>query len=143
MLRTILFGAALIFATTFIHAGFTTLILASLRAMRVGQWVEKSHWTRGSVVAGLVLMLFLASVVEAGLWAGVYVYAGVIEDFEKAMYFSVVTYTTLGYGDITLERYWRLLGSFQAANGIIIFGWSTAIIVTAVQRIYFHDHPGD
>ena len=143
MLRTILFGAALIFATTFIHAGFTAAILGSLRAMNVESWVDKSHWSRSSVLSALVLMLFLASVVEAALWASVYVYAGVIEGFEQAMYFSVVTYTTLGYGDITLESYWRLLGSFQAANGIIIFGWSTAIIVTAVQEIYFRERRED
>jgi hypothetical protein len=140
-LETILFGAALIFATTFIHAVFTALILGSLKTLHVESWVDRNHWTRSGTVSLLVLMLFFASVVEAGLWAGVYLQAGVIESFEKAMYFSVVTYTTLGYGDITLERYWRVLGSFQAANGIIVFGWSTAIIVAAVQRIYFRQAP--
>jgi hypothetical protein len=143
VLVTILLGAALIVATTFIHAGCTALIMSGVRATHVSDWVQRNHWTRGSVISGLVLALYLASVAEAGLWAGVYVWAGVIEGFEKAMYFSVVTYTTLGYGDITLEDYWRLLGSFQAANGIIIFGWSTAIIVSGVQHIYFHSPDAD
>lgn len=143
MLETILLGAMLIIATTFIHGACTSAILISLRAMHVGTWVHKNHWTRGAFLAGLVVFLFLTSVLEATVWALVYLRAGVIDGFEKAMYFSVVTYTTLGYGDITLEKYWRLLGAFQAANGIIIFGWSTAIIVSAVQQIYFRERSED
>jgi voltage-gated potassium channel Kch len=67
----------------------------------------------------------------------VYIFIGAFQSFEQALYFSIVTFTTLGYGDITLESNWRLLASFEAASGIIIFGWSTAIIVAVVQRLYF------
>lgn len=52
------------------------------------------------------------------------------------LYFSTVTYTTLGFGDVVMEPGWRLLSSFQAANGIIMFGWTTALIVAAVQFVY-------
>lgn len=54
---------------------------------------------------------------------------------EEALYFSTVTLTTLGYGDITLDEQWRLFASLEAANGIILFGWSTALIFAVVQRI--------
>ena len=77
------------------------------------------------------------------MWAVVYLRAGVIEGPMKAMYFSVVTFTTLGYGDITLPDEWGLLASFQAALGLFIFGWSTAIVIGAVQRIYFEQPPQD
>ncbi len=50
---------------------------------------------------------------------------------------------TLGYGDITLGEEWGLLAAFQAATGLFMFGWSTAIIVAAVQRIYFRQPPRD
>ena len=76
-------------------------------------------------------------VLEAVVWASTYILIGALEHFEQALYFSMVTFTTLGYGDVTLENQWRVLGSFEAANGIIMFGWTTAIVFFAVQRIYF------
>lgn len=138
MLPVILFGSLLIVATTLIHAVCTTLILGGLRVTHAQHWVHRNYWTRSCAISALVLVLFGASLVEAGLWAAVYFHAGVIESFSKAMYFSVVTFTTLGYGDVTLdEGAWRLLGSFEAANGTILFGWSTAVIVAGARRIYF------
>ena len=139
---TILVAAALIVATTAIHTLFTSLILGGLRAAHENHRLHDTAWTRAGFLSGLVLILFLATITEAGLWAAVYVYAGVIEGFEKAMYFSVVTFTTLGYGDISLGRYWRILTSSPAAAGILIFGWSTAIIVAALQRIYRAERSG-
>ena len=62
---------------------------------------------------------------------------GAIQQFEEAFYFSMVTYTTLGYGDVTLEPPFRVLSSFEAAAGVIMFGWTTALIVAAVQHVYF------
>jgi hypothetical protein len=62
---------------------------------------------------------------------------GALQNFEPALYFSMVTFTTLGYGDVLLDDRWRLMASFEAANGIIIFGLSTAVVVAAVQRVYF------
>ena len=55
--------------------------------------------------------------------------------FRDALYFSLVTYTTLGYGDVTLNAEWRVLAAFEAVNGIIMFGWTTALIVAVVQRL--------
>jgi hypothetical protein len=49
----------------------------------------------------------------------------------------MVTFTTLGYGDVLLDERWRLMAAFEAANGIIIFGLTTAVVVAVVQRVYF------
>ena len=49
----------------------------------------------------------------------------------------MVTYTTLGYGDIVLHERWRVLASFEAANGIIMFGWTTAIVMAVIRQVYF------
>ena len=47
------------------------------------------------------------------------------------------TFTTVGYGDIVLGREWRRLGTFEAINGWVIFGWATALIIAVIQRLYF------
>ena len=91
------------------------------------------------MVSGVVILMFLASVLEVLVWALTYLALNAIEGFERALYFSMVTYTTLGYGDVVLIERWRLLSSFEAANGIIMFGWTTAIVIAAVQRIYFKE----
>ncbi len=57
-----------------------------------------------------------------------------ISAFEPAVYFSMVTYTTLGFGDMTLDEGWRIFSSIEAANGIIMFGWTTALIVYFVGQ---------
>ena len=49
----------------------------------------------------------------------------------------MVTFTTLGYGDIVLDENWRLLASFEAATGIIMFGWTTAIVLASLQSAYY------
>ncbi|MHC5158644.1 MAG: potassium channel family protein, partial [Planctomycetota bacterium] len=84
-----------------------------------------------------VLLMFLASLIEVLVWAFVYLWLNAIEGVEQAFYFSMVTFTTLGYGDVVLQERWRLLASFEAANGIILFGWTTAIVMAVVHRVYF------
>lgn len=88
------------------------------------------------VVSAVVLLMFFASVAEVMVWAVVYKWLGAFSEGEPAIYFSMVTYTTLGYGDIVLGENLRLLSSFQAAIGIIMFGWTTAVVLAVVQRLY-------
>lgn len=91
------------------------------------------------IVSGAVLIMFLVSLFEVLIWACTYLVLNAIEGLEKAIYFSMVTFTTLGYGDVLLDERWQLLASFEAANGIIMFGWTTAIIMAVVQRVHFRD----
>ena len=88
-------------------------------------------------VSGIVILMFLAALLEVLVYALTYLALNAIDGFEKALYFSMVIFTTLGYGDVVLVESWRLLSSFEAANGIIMFGWTTAVVIPAVQRIYF------
>jgi hypothetical protein len=137
MLVKLAIGCLLVVLTTIVHAGFMLGTFRVFRITHVERWGEESAWTRVTVVSGLVVSMLLAALVESALWAGTYLVLGVIDDAQDAMYFSTVTYTTLGYGDLTLEGHWRVLSGIQAANGIIMFGWTTAIIVAAVTRVYF------
>jgi len=83
----------------------------------------------------VVSVMLLLHLVEAGTWAGFYRIVGVLPELETAIYFSMTSYTTVGYGDVVLPAPWRLLGPIEAAFGILMFGWSTAVIVAAVTKI--------
>ena len=80
---------------------------------------------------------------EALVWAAAFFMLPMtpgFETFEEAVYFSVVTFTTLGYGDITLDPVWRLLSGIEAVNGILLAGWSTALLFSVVQRSWTLEH---
>ena len=85
------------------------------------------------LAAGFVLVFFL-HVLEVLIWAGAYVALSAIAGLEEAVYFSIVTFTTVGYGDVVLPRDWRILGASEAAPGILLFGWSIALLIVLIQR---------
>jgi len=131
VLWNIAFACAVMGVTTLLHA--IGMVAAFHFTSRPLQRVAFAKAFRVSVI---ITMMFIVTVFEALLWALVYWGKGAIDTFEQAMYFSMVTYTTLGYGDIVLDQQWRLLSSFEAANGIIMFGWTTSIVIAYVQRLY-------
>ncbi len=88
----------------------------------------------GVVVLGLIAI----HTISAWAWASVCYTLGEFTDFSRALYFSVVTSTTLVYGDITLTGRWQLLASFEAMGGLILFGASTAFLVAITRRWFDH-----
>ena len=69
------------------------------------------------------------------LWAVVLVIRGEFLDFGTAYYHSAVNYTSLGYGDLIMSPFWKLLGPLETANGMLLFGVSTAMIFAVIQRL--------
>lgn len=144
MLVTILVASILITATTAVHAVGMVAAVAIARSL----WKHNSDhplflYHRPIRVSVVVLLMFLVSVLEVIIWATTYLLLGLFDGLEPAVYFSMVTFTTLGYGDLVLEENWRLLASFQAANGIIMFGWTTAVVIAVVQRVYGWSDSGE
>jgi hypothetical protein len=131
-------GMMMIIVTTIIQSGFT---VAGVRVLRqcVSKELTRPLWRSTLILAFFVLWLFLATILQVCTWALLYLALNAVETLEQAAYFSMETFTTLGYGDITLEKSWRLLSTFEAANGLLMFGWSTALVFTAVQRVYEHE----
>ena len=125
----------MIFITSLVHLMATKGSIAIIHKAKT----QPSHkkFQKLIFLDAIVVMMIVAAIVEAMIWAGYFTMAGAIETFEESLYFSIVTYTTLGYGDITLGEEWRILASLEAATGIIIFGWSTANVMSAIQNIYF------
>lgn len=87
-------------------------------------------------VAGWSVILHL---VEIEIWAAFYAGIGAMSDFVSASYFSAVTYTTTGYGDLVLPEAWRLLGAIEALTGILMCGWSTGFFFAVGSRL--HESP--
>ncbi len=88
------------------------------------------------MIVRLVCGLLLLHLAEISIWSACYWFADVLPDFETAMYFSFTSYTTLGFGDVLLPKEWRLLGASEAAIGVLMLGWSTALIVAALGRVF-------
>jgi len=65
----------------------------------------------------------------------------VLDDVRTAAYFSAVTFSAVGYGDVTLHNPWRLLSGLEAANGVILFGWSTSLVFAGVRQVVVEDRP--
>ena len=139
MLKLSVIGALLVAITVVIHAlGTTALVkyLASRFMDEQGNW--SSRRVHAALISAAVFLVFLHAV-EIIIWAIVYkllVPVGELANFEAAWYFSFVTFTTLGYGDITLSEVYRLLSGIQALNGILLVGWSTALMFSIVQKIW-------
>jgi len=128
-------GAGLVILTTITHAIAMRLALQAIRRVHAEEW-NVHQWTAVFLTAVFVLAMFFTSVLEALMWAAVYVMVGAIGDIGTALYFSLVTYTTLGFGDVTLSTQWALLSAIEAANGIIMFGWTTALTFWFVQQAH-------
>ena len=87
------------------------------------------------VVVSVFGALFLHTI-EIWSWAYLYLLLGQFESLERSLYFSTVTFTTLGYGDITLEPRWQLLSSLEALNGVILLGVTTAFVFAVLLRYF-------
>ncbi len=136
MIINIAIGSLMILLTTIIHSEGMMLAIRSTRAhMKRDVSPRKSTY----LIALIILIMFLTTIVEIACWAVVFLFTGAIKGLEPTLYFTAVTYTSLGYGDIVLDSSRRILGAFAAANGILMFGWSTALIVAALQSIYRKD----
>jgi len=138
MLRVSLIGAAIVALTVVIHAIGTTLWVSRFAR----RYSDETFWRSRIAITVLiktVLILIALHAIEIMLWAGSYIILlpdGELASFEEAVYFSLVTFTTLGYGDITLSEGWRLLSGIEALNGVLLLGWTTAMLFAVVQRMW-------
>lgn len=138
--------------------GFSMIVLTvAIHAIGCARWlsfVGKQHAVRQPrhqtihlfvdlLSTGMVLLLL--HVFEASLWAGLYSalpsHAGLLS-LREAAYFSLVSFTTLGYGDVVLAPQWQLLGPMEALAGVTVIGLTTALLFAVIQRGWQRIHGG-
>ena len=132
MLSKLLIGMGLMATCVVIHAGGVASAVSWVRRQQVPQ--QLWPWMRLFIIlAGWIILLH---VTEITAWAVIYASAGAIPGMQSAWYFSAVTYTTTGYGDLVLPQEWRLVGAIEALTGILMCGWSTGFFFAVVSRMY-------
>jgi len=127
MLRQIVFGSAVSLGNIAIHALAMALVI---RAARAAAAKRQSRPTLRliAVMMATVSVLMAAHVCEIAVWSLAYAIVAAAPEHADRFYFAFVNFTTLGYGDIVPVPRWRLLGPMTAMNGVLLFGWSTAVI---------------
>lgn len=93
-----------------------------------------------SLLIQATLGLFVIHTLEMWLYAALYLALNAAFDLESALYFSTVTYSSVGYGDVLLPPQWRLVGAVEGATGIMMLGWSTAFLVSLLSQLKLLAH---
>ena len=134
MILNLLIGTIVISLTVLVH---TFGLIAVTHAMGYLVARFRMHGRRSRIVAmiSVVMGLFAVITTEVWLWAGLYLLLDIFADFETALYFSTITFSTVGYGDIVPAHAWRVLAAMEGVNGFLLIGWSTAYLIAAGTRI--------
>ena len=136
MLIQLILATAMVVLTVLIHGADITALARGLR-VEANVDVEHHHFSvkRAVVILIIVLALFTLHGIEIWLYAGVYLLIDAVHIFEAAVYYSTITYASIGFGDTEMARSWRLVGAIEGINGVLLLGWSTAFFVTVVARL--------
>ena len=134
MILNLCVGTIVISLTVLIH---TFGLIAITHAMARLVALFRMHGRRSRVIAMItvVMGLFAVMTTEVWLWAGIYRLLVSLTDFETALYFSTITFSTVGYGDVVPAHGWRVLAALEGINGFLLIGWSTAYLIAAGTRV--------
>jgi hypothetical protein len=132
MLRQLLVSIAVSVGNIAIHA---IVMAAVLWVVRIADERATSRQSLRliSVMIATVSVFMAAHIAEVAVWALAYRIVGAAPPGTDFFYFAFVNYTTLGYGDVTPVERWHLLGPMTAMNGVLLFGWSTAVIFAVLR----------
>jgi voltage-gated potassium channel len=138
MLVQLALATAMVIMTVLVHLFGLAMLMRVLR----------SHTRIFRRLAIMPLTLLLAATIgiiaihtfEIWLYALLYLQLGTFSHFEQSLYFSTVTYATIGYGDVVMPHEWRILGAIEGAAGIIMLGWSTAFLISLLTQLKLIGH---
>jgi hypothetical protein len=133
MLRQLVVGSGVSLCNIVIHALVMTALVPVVRTVGVKKTAHPTVRLIFVMVA-TVSVLMAAHMSEVLVWALAYAIIDAAPAGADLVYFALVNYTTLGYGDVTPMARWHLLGPMTAMNGVLLFGWSTAVIFQVLRR---------
>jgi hypothetical protein len=133
MITTILIAFALVAVTVAIHAAGLALLVESLR--KRPNWRLVRNWRFIGLLMLMGLGLVVLHLVGIATWGLFYLWSGSMPDLQSALYFSGITYTTIGYGDLLLPTPWRLLAPIEGMTGVLMGGLSASFFFSVVNQI--------
>jgi hypothetical protein len=142
MLRQFLVSIAVSAGNIAIHAIVMAAVLWVARIADERATLRQSHRLVAVMIA-TVSVLMAAHITEVAVWALAYRIVGAAAPGTDFIYFAFVNYTTLGYGDVTPIERWHLLGPMTAMNGVLLFGWSTAVIFAVLRSTMMTNQVGE
>jgi ion channel len=137
MLNQFLAGGVVSICNITIHALVMTAVVRVSQAISTKYTLHPSLFLI-SVMIATVSVLMAAHTSEVMVWSLAYLILDAAPPGSKLVYFAFVNYTTLGYGDVIPVEDWRLLGPMTAMNGVLLFGWSTAVIFEVLRKAMSH-----
>ena len=142
MVESVLFGSCILVIGVFFHSLGTAKLVQIIKGPHYQSDKRSSEHKKIAKISYVAVFLLCLHIIQIVIWASVYCYLidiPEITSFLDAFYFSTITYTTVGYGDIVISGEGRLLSGIESINGILMFGWSTALLFAAVQRMWLMD----
>lgn len=138
MAAQLLFATFMVVLTAIVHLVGLALLTRALRS-------HSRVMRRMRILPLTVLLIASIGIIgihtaEIWMWAAIYLELQTFRNFEQALYFSTVTYASVGYGDLLLPKQWRIFGAIEGAAGIIMLGLSTAYLVSLLTRVKLFAH---
>lgn len=134
MLTTLLAAWCLLALTVLIHSAGMIAVLRSFQ--RSGAKLDMRFWTMTWHLVRVAWWLILLHLAEVAVWALFFWWQQCLPDLESAFYFSGVTYATVGYGDLTLQKEWRLLAPVEGLTGILMCGLSASFFFALSFKMF-------
>ncbi|WP_271947221.1 ion channel [Ruegeria faecimaris] len=131
----IIWGSVYLGICFLIEIALLTWCMQIIRVMSIKLEKSKRFVTIASPLTIALIFIVMIHTFQVWLWAIVWVFGDVLADWNSALYFSLVTFTTLGYGDIVLDDGLRIFGAFASVTGLLAFGLSTAFLVAVMSRV--------
>lgn len=131
----IIWGSVVLGLCAIIHVGLLAAMIPTLEAAGA-MLLKRGRTVRTAAITGIAFgMIVFSHTVQVWLWAYSLMWIEAFVEFYDALYFALVTYTTVGYGDLILPVSFRVFGAFGGVAGILCFGLSTAFLVSLVSRL--------
>jgi voltage-gated potassium channel len=138
MLLQLIAATVMVVGIVIIHLVGLAILSRSLRShSRILRQVRIMPLT---LLLGATVGIIAIHTVEIWVYAAVYLELGSFSHFEEALYYSTVTYSSIGYGDVLMPHGWRIFGAIEGAVGIIMLGWSTAYLVSLLAQLKLFGH---